>query len=63
MLTQNDLRVAIIMCKRASCSGEEASAVAGTIIKLETLFNQLERAVQVAKPEEERKEPKQNKGK
>lgn len=42
MLNQDQLRIAIIMCKRASCSGEEAMGAALTIRALENEYNILE---------------------
>ena len=44
MLTQDDLKVAIIMMKRASCTGEESGAVCQTILKLESMYQALQPA-------------------
>lgn len=38
MLTQDHIRVAIIMAKRAKCTGEEALSVAQTILALEAQY-------------------------
>ena len=50
----NELKTAIIMCKRASCSGEESLAVAQTIIALEKEYSEL---AQPAKNQEAPKKP------
>ncbi len=42
MLTQDDLKIAIIMMKRASCTGEESASVATVILKLEAWYNSLQ---------------------
>ena len=51
----NELKTAIIMCKRASCSGEESLAVAQTIITLEAEYKA---AVQPPEKKDGDKEPK-----
>ena len=52
-LGPNEIKTAIIMCKRASCSGEESLAVAQTILALEEAFEQM-----TTPPEKEpKKEP------
>lgn len=38
MFGPNEIKTAIIMCKRASCSGEESLAVAQSILGLEELY-------------------------
>ena len=40
-LGPNEVKTAVIMCKRAQCSGEESLAVAQTIIALEQLLQAL----------------------
>ncbi len=49
MLTNEELKVAIIMMKRASCTGEESAAVATVIMKLEALFNAQEKSAKEPK--------------
>lgn len=39
MLNNEELKVVIIMMRRASCSGEESVSVATVLMKLEALFN------------------------
>ena len=39
MIGPNELKTAIIMCKRASCTGEESLAVAQAILALEESYN------------------------
>ncbi len=59
MLGPNELKTAIIMCKRASCSGEESLAVAQAILGLEEQF----KALTEPKPAPKKKGPAPKGGK
>jgi len=41
MLTQDEIKVAVVMIGRAECKGSEAGAVAAVIKKLTTLYEAL----------------------
>ena len=58
MIGPNELKTAIIMCKRASCTGEESLAVAQAILALEEAFK-----AAVAPPENKGPKPKGGKKK
>lgn len=48
MLSANNLKTAMIMCKRASCTGEESLEVAQTILAIESDLRAAMEAEQVA---------------
>jgi hypothetical protein len=45
-LGPNECKTAIIMCKRANCTGEESLAVAQAILALEAQYKELNAAPQ-----------------
>lgn len=62
MLTLEELKVAIVMMKRASCSGEESPAVATVINKLDRLYNEQAAAAQAEGTPSEAPEDKKDEG-
>lgn len=53
MLTPEDIKVAVVMMKRATCTGEESGAVAVVIQKLVQEYERLVRPPQAKTDEQE----------